>query len=340
MRTTPRLRNAEVQRLRYEPGRSLLLFLTDRCPVGCGHCSVDSRPDSPKITDYALLERLLDGICSSQERDLVGISGGEPFVERRGLTLAVTRLSAANKMIVVYTSGVWARTDVQPAWITELLPKLSCVFLSTDAFHQSTVERTRFGAAARAVVDAGVPLVVQVLDEEPQVEAARTMLERALGPLWTEMAELNRIPKLAYGRAAGLFDPAPPMDAKAIGPCRSLASPVVRYDGRISACCNEPVIMARGPDRLRRTVVQADQVLAALDELAADPLLAAIASVGGGAVTALPGFARLADSPVRGICDLCWRLQEAAAPSLEPNDERVLRLLPMVVRRHTKEVPR
>ena len=53
---------SEVERLRSEPGRAALLFITDRCPVGCLHCSVDSKPNSPKITDRPLFESVIDGL--------------------------------------------------------------------------------------------------------------------------------------------------------------------------------------------------------------------------------------------------------------------------------------
>ena len=83
-----RLTHAEVERCRRKPGESVLLFITDRCPVGCAHCSVDSRSDSPTISNFDLFAQLLDGICEQTDLQVVGISGGEPFAERRGLTLA------------------------------------------------------------------------------------------------------------------------------------------------------------------------------------------------------------------------------------------------------------
>ena len=49
--------------------------------------------------------------------DVVGISGGEPFVERRGLSLAARRITEEGKRLVVYTSGVWAKRPDPPAWI-------------------------------------------------------------------------------------------------------------------------------------------------------------------------------------------------------------------------------
>jgi hypothetical protein len=84
-----RLNLETVELIRRTPLRSVLLFLTDRCPVGCGHCSVDSRRDSPMITDFPMFERVLDEICALSTVELVGhletveIAGDRNLVDRR-----------------------------------------------------------------------------------------------------------------------------------------------------------------------------------------------------------------------------------------------------------------
>jgi organic radical activating enzyme len=332
-----RLRVEELLRDRFTPGQSVLLFITDRCPVGCAHCSVDSRRDSPTITDYALFSQLVDGICADESVQLVGISGGEPFVERRGLTLAMRRFSDAGKNVALYTSGVWARAGEQPAWIRQILPMASCVLLSTDGFHAETVDEARFVSAARAIAAAGVPVIVQVLNRSAEVDEAKQLLAAAFGGGWAEFADLSYIEPLAYGRGESIFARPPARPAADLGACTLLAAPVVRYDGRITACCNEPVIMGRGPDRLRRTVTSGPGLIAALDAARGDALLGAIATVGAGAVTAHPAYRHLASTPVRGICDLCWRLQEATQAPLGDRGDRVLALLPMLDRRAPRE---
>ena len=95
--------------------------------------------DSPTITDFELFGEILDWICEQDALEVVGISGGEPFVERRGLTLAVRRFTDAGKRVVLYTSGVWATRPQPPAWIAEVLDRATTVCLSTDAFHEEGV---------------------------------------------------------------------------------------------------------------------------------------------------------------------------------------------------------
>ncbi len=325
-----RLRIQDVLRDRFTPGHAVLLFLTDRCPVGCAHCSVDSLWNSPTITDYRLFGELVDAVCADTQAKMVGISGGEPFIERRGLTMAMRKLAAADKDIVLYTSGIWARRGEQPAWIREILPLASCLFLSTDGFHAETVDEERFSSAARAIADAGVPVVVQVLNTPDEVAQVHRLLEGAFGPGWSEFADVSYIEPLSYGRGETVFAPPVHQPAASVGACTLLAAPVIRYDGRMTACCNEPVIMGRGPERLRRTVTTGAELAAALADVRSDALLEAIATIGAGAVTAHPDYAELADTPVRGICDLCWRMQEMAPAPLGDRSDRVLVTLSML----------
>ena len=313
-----------MEAARRTPGRAVLLFVTGRCPVGCAHCSVDSRRDSPGPADLVLFEELVEGIAGTPGIVMVGITGGEPFTARRALVLAAGRLAAAGKLLVLYTSGVWATSAHPPAWITEVLGLCSCVVLSTDSYHSDGVPPERFARAARAVCDAGACLVVQTLDAPGQAEAARLLLARAFGPGWRARADLRQVPLLGYGRGAGLTAGRPAVPGGQFGRCTLASAPVVRYDGRISACCNEAVIMGAGPAALRRTARTRQQVRSVLTSLAADPYLTAIGSAGLGPLTAVAGWRDLAARPFPGICALCWRMLRTAG---EPGESAVLALL-------------
>jgi hypothetical protein len=299
------LRLAEVDRIRYTPGKSLLLFLTDRCPVGCAHCSVDSRADSPTIRDFELFESIVGDISNAPGIELVGISGGEPFVERRGLTMATEGFSAAGKNIVLYTSGIWAGSST-PRWVREVLGRAACVFLSTDAFHANQIDDERFVRAARAIQTEGAWVVVQVLKLTDMIGAAKRLLERAFGKSWDACAELNFIPPLPYGRGASIFHKTETWPGSSFGACRSLAAPVVRYDGLVSACCNERVINGAGPQALRRRVRRRGDLSAAMHDFGADPFLRLLGGAGTSVVTEHPALHDLADKSFTSICELCW----------------------------------
>jgi organic radical activating enzyme len=312
-----RLTHAALDAVRRTRGRSVLLFITDRCPVGCGHCSVDSRRDSRTISDFALFGEILDWICEESSIQVVGISGGEPFVERRGLSLASRRLAKAGKQQVLYTSGVWATSPKPSAWIREVLGRCGCVYLSTDAFHARQIADERYVRAARSIAEAGAWIVVQVLGIERMREHAEELLERAFGRGWGEHAELVSTSPVTSGRGANVFERGKQTPGHAFGPCSLATSPVLRYDGLVTGCCNESVIMDAGPQRLRRRAANKREVADVVGGFRNDPLLRVIGEAGLGALTEHPRFADLANARFGRNCELCWKMF-ARVPDNDP----------------------
>jgi organic radical activating enzyme len=308
----------EIEDIRHERGRSTLLFITDRCPVGCAHCSVDSRRDSPTITNFELFGEIVEWLVA-QAHDVIGISGGEPFVERRGLSLAARRVTEEGKRLVIYTSGVWARRPEPPAWIADVLDRCTTVFLSTDAFHQEGVGDGHYVNAARAIQRAGAWIVVQVLDVDDMVQRARDLLRAAFGEGYEDYAELRPLTPLTAGRGADVFMRSKHQPGSSFAPCTMVASPMIRYDGVVTACCNESVIMGWGPKALRRRATDRATLTTQMDAFHADPLLRAIGGVGPGALTAHPRFADLADKEFTSICDLCWKMFDRTAGDEVPD---------------------
>lgn len=306
--TVCRMKHGEIEQVRQTRGRSMLLFITDRCPVGCRHCSVDSRADSPTISDFKLFEVILDWLCAKREIEVVGISGGEPFVERRGLTLASNRFADAGKRQVIFTSGVWAAGTETAPWIREILARCSCVYLSTDAFHAESVSDERYLRALHAIAAAGAWIVVQVLNEAQTIERAERLLREAFGGSVSDFAEVNVTVPLTNGRGANVFTRTVRVPGRAFGPCPLVASPMVRYDGLVTACCNESVIMGLGPARLQTRTGSLEQLETAVEAFHADPLLRAIGGAGLGMLTEHPDFADLAEEQFTSICQLCWKM--------------------------------
>lgn len=312
------MRHAEIEIARRTLGHSVLLFITDRCPVGCAHCSVDSRVDSPMITDFGLFDNLLDGICGDPDIQVVGISGGEPFSERRGLTKACEALSACNKSIVIYTSGVWAKSPIPAPWISQVLRSCRTVYLSTDSFHQNGVPSSLFVQAARQIADAGAWIVVQTLE----VEQTRYLLQQAFGNNVHSHAEVVAITPLRNGRGQDVFELNSVKKASAMGSCTLAVTPVIRYDGVLTSCCNEEVIMGKGPDRFRTRVKNREALDTALARFKADPLMRCVASVGLGELVKHPRLQALAEKRYINNCDLCWKVM-SEFPSLPETDRLI-----------------
>jgi organic radical activating enzyme len=294
--------HSQVEAVRHTRGRSALLFITDRCPVGCAHCSVDSRADSPKITNWTLFREIADWLCADPGIDVVGISGGEPFVERRGLTLVSGMLAEAGKEQVVYTSGTWAAGPTPPTWIQDILKRCSCVYLSTDAFHAHAVNNDRFARAARAIAAAGTWIVVQVLELDLMLEEAEQLLRSCFGPSFEDFAELRPIRPLTHGRGSTVFTNARiTWPGHEFGPCPLVTAPVIRYDGRVTACCNGA------------------EVEKAVARFRSDPLLRIIGNAGLGVLTQHPQFADLAQEQFADQCQLCWKILDRIPPDAEPD---------------------
>lgn len=316
-----RLTHRVIETLRRERGRSINLFITDRCQVGCAHCSVDSRADSPTITDFELFERILAWIAAQPELEVVTITGGEPFIERRGLALATRRLGAAGKVLAVSTSGVWATGARVPAWIHDVLARCDCVYLSTDAYHAESIDDATLVNAAREIAAAEAWLVLQVLEHEAAREQAADLLNRAFGGRWDQHAEINVVPPLRHGRGASLIQPGVPAEVGSFGPCPLVRSPVIRYDGRISTCGNDDVVMGLGPARLRRSASAAAELDDASAALQADPLLRVIGDSGFAVLTRHPKLLDLAGRRFTSNCELCWtaleRMPDGSDPELD-----------------------
>jgi hypothetical protein len=295
----------------------MTLFVTDRCQVGCAHCSVDSQADSPTISDFELFGRMLEWTAAQPELELVLINGGEPFVERRGLALATRRLGAAGKLLAVYTSGVWANGARIPGWIHDVLARCDCVILN----HAANVDEASLVNAAREIAAAEAWLVLQVLEQDGARERAAELLNLAFGGRWDQHAEINVVMPLRHGRGATLIQPSTAVIGRSFGPCPLVCSPVLRYDGAVSACGNEAVIMGSGPKRLRRSCATVAELGHAISALQADPLLRVIGTTGFATLTRHSKARELADQRFSSNCELCWkaldRMPDGSDPELD-----------------------
>jgi hypothetical protein len=281
---------------------------------------VDSRADSPKITNWTLFREIADWLCADPGIDVVGISGGEPFVERRGLTLVSKMLAEVGKQQVIYTSGIWAAGPTPPTWIRDILKRCSCVYLSTDAFHARAINNDRFARAARAIAAAGTWIVVQVLELDRMLEEAEQLLRSCFGPSFEDFAELRPIRPLTHGRGSAVFTTArATWPGHEFGPCPLVTAPVIRYDGRVTACCNESVIVNRGPSHLRRQARSGAEVEKAVSRFRSDPLLRVVGDAGLGVLTQHPRYADLAQEQFADQCQLCWKILDRIPSDAEPD---------------------
>jgi hypothetical protein len=299
-----RLTHRTIDALRHKVGSAISLVITDRCPPGCS-CGAAA----PSIDDLELYERVLDGLVAQTEIELVTLIGGEPFVERHGLTLATRRLSAAGKLIAVVTSASWATKPQISGWVHDVLTRCDCVIVRTDGPHVVSVDEPSLIRAVREITASEAWVVLQVTDEPGARERAATLLNHAFGGRWDQHAEIQLGPRVA--------NPESRQEAQQFGPCMLLRSPTLRYDGVLGACNNEQVGRGLGPARLRRSAETSDAIRHGLQAVRRDPLLRIIGDAGLGTLIRHPELRALGDQRFGDPCELCWK---ALARLPIPND--------------------
>ncbi len=306
--TRRQIRQADFERRRWLPGAMAGIVLTDRCPVGCAHCSVAALADDPGPDVNPDLRRHVEQLAALPELEVAFITGGDPFVHPDELEAVVATLAAAGKQVVVHTAGYWGADPDAVARARAMLARVSTLVLGVDLYHRKGVSDAALTAAIALAAEAGCWVVAQVIVGPAQPDHrgyAVSMLEAALGAGWPALAEIEEHPPLEQGRAAKLerFRRAP----RAAGRCDVVNRRMLRFDGEVTACCNEAVLQGAGPPGLRRPV-GIGGVRDALAELAEDPLVRLVHALPtGAAYELLSSVAGAAPEPVAGTCDACWR---------------------------------
>jgi hypothetical protein len=309
-----RFRQADFEARRWEPGRMMGIVLTDRCPVGCAHCSVSALMDDagPEVNPRFLAQ--VRQLAALPDCDVVFITGGDPFVHLPELAAAVAALTAADKRVVVHTSGYWGADADVVQCARGLLERVSTVVFGVDLYHRKGVSDAALTGAMALAHELGCHVVAQVIvgPRQPDHKGyAQRMLAAALGDDWPAHAEIDEGPPLEQGRAATLdrFRATP----RAALRCEVVNRRMLRFDGEVTACCNEAVLQGAGPRALRRPIA-AGGVQGALADLADDPLLRLVHALPTGAAYELvSSVAGVAPQPAAGTCDACWRTGELLA---------------------------
>ena len=327
------MHHKDIELRRRSWGKSVLLFITESCPVGCSHCSVSSLPNSPRIEDFELFESIVNELCNWAEIEVVGITGGEPFVERRGLAMATQKLSNSGKSIVLYTSGYWAQPAIQP-WITEVLSHVKTVYLSTDAFHEAFVSANTIIRAIQIIKEAGCWLVLQINDQPFELSKAHELLRQTLGPEWESFGEISRIPLLPYGRSS-TTPASKKMEFGEFGRCQLLSSPVIRFDGKITACCNERVIAGDDSVMINSQFSLGSTLKESTERLHSKHIFRTIEAIGFSGIRPFLPDELVMDKRFVNICEACSFLRQSCNSSVflrqklsrlsifcEPNNKR------------------
>ena len=307
------------------------IMFTDRCPVGCAHCSVDSvAGDSGPNEHMDRLIEQLHALCAIAATEVVVVTGGEPFVHLSELVQLVEAVTDSGKEVAVHTSGFWGTASGQRGELVQrVLQSVDAVVFGIDVFHR---ERLRDGQVIAALTKAhscGAGIVAKVLhfpedtNDSDNLSYARSLFTRAFGRNWERIVEVDLNKPIARGRASDL---APFRTTKPVGFCSAINGPVLRYHGTLLACCNESLLRLRGPSDLIGHV--SDSISTTLDEMNSRPLVELMRGLPAQSVLEL--VARVTGGEEKefatpcSACEACWRSSELLSNASLSEVQRVM----------------
>ncbi len=253
---------AELVARRPFPAAGLLLGLTRRCPLSCAHCSTGSGLFTRQEPDAAQLESFVGSFTAENRPDVVMLTGGEPLLlpalAERLSTLARnagSRTALLSGMFFARSGalpggrggvsrGRRRRRSIPPA-ILRAIRSVDHFSASLDVHHEREVPRADVFRALHLVREEGVAVSLHLTGtggSDPYLASLTRAVQKEFG---------GRVPCLVnevrpFGRAASWARAARTgPDPAAASPCPMAAWPVVAFDGRVVACCNQDTVDRR-----------------------------------------------------------------------------------------------
>ncbi len=300
-----RMELAELVGLRPFPAAGLLLGLTRRCPLRCGHCSTGSDLTVREEPDADRLLRFVGSFTSENRPDVVMLTGGEPLL----LPTLAGELSflarRAGSRTAVLSGMFFARSKEIPPAILRAIAQVDHFSASLDVHHEREVARADVFRALHRIRESGVSVSFHLTGtgaDDPYLADITRAIDQEFG---------GRVPSLVnevrpFGRAASWARPARGgPDPSAAAPCSMAAWPVVAFDGTVLACCNQDTVDRRpAPAHLDLGHIGSDDWETVRRRALESPVLRMIRTVGPAHLAARSGAAPRPGS----YCDGCRAL--------------------------------
>jgi len=312
--------------------RAVYVTLTQKCPIRCRHCFVESEPSREEQADVEAFTKWVAGVTMTPGLEIVFFSGGEPFSHPLALRAGLRACREHGVYPVVCTSGFFGKSDESTRRLLDAFPEIGCLWLSTDLFHEEFVPLEHVRRVIEICADRKIKVGVQIVDDDPENSPFMKRFSEVVGYDVIPRDDILIVPLAKQGRAEREMTPsetaALPLveafgfDAVPNIPCTWLGTPWVREDGVVSACANLGVFRAeQHPLQLGRLDDEDFPALSARAD--ADAYVQTLRVFGpAGLVARFPveswGWDR-ASFGGSSICDLCHSL--AKVPGL-PNKVR------------------
>ncbi|MFF8439519.1 radical SAM protein [Streptomyces californicus] len=245
---------AELVARRPFPAGGLLIGLTRRCPLSCAHCSTGSDLFTREEPDPGQLERFVGSFTEENRPDVVMLTGGEPLLlpglAERLSTLARragSRTALLSGMFFARGGGLRGGRNGKPLppAILRAVRSVDHFSASLDVHHEREVSRADVFRALRRVREEGVAVSLHLTGTgaaDPYLaDLTRAVREEFGGAVPCLVNEVRPFGRAASWARAARTGP----DPAEASPCSMAAWPVVGFDGRVLACCNQDTVDRR-----------------------------------------------------------------------------------------------
>ncbi len=312
----------DFEALRRIPLATMGVFMSSYCPVECAHCAVSASSRLVERSPEPMI-RGVEEMVQVPGLEAVAVTGGEPFAEVELLKTLTTLVHNAGKRVVIYTSGYWGRADTLES-VAPVLHSVDGLILGMDLYHRAHIPDGDLINAMRIARDYGAwvaPQVIYCVDGDAHLAYARSILEEAYGARWETHATIVKNPPVPSGRAENIksFNH---FGSPLGGYCYSINGPTLLRDGTLAACCNEDIVLHRGPRQLR--VEYRGSFHQSLEELERRPILGYLRKLPPTVLASLASRCLKSEDSVQParLCQACWAFADRYACMDDSQKER------------------
>lgn len=325
----------ELAALRNKACAGLFLALTRRCPLSCSHCSTESELSSEQHAEDPFVS-LIDTFTTESRPAVILMSGGEALLRPDLVVRLAEAARAVGTLSYLLTGMYWAREGrVASGAVERALRSVDHVAMSLDEFHEREVSRRDVFHAAHWLRDElGKEVSFQLTgrsDSDPYLEDLIDDVRREFQddvPILVGLVQ-------PVGRAARLVPHQSLLEERldlTARPCDRASWPLVHWDGRVFACCNQELVARSRADHLIVGSAWTDSWATLEEQLLTRPMLRAIRALGPTAIANEFAPEALAAVP----CQTCIAVGAPAAAQVEayassPQGNVMLELIQQVV---------
>lgn len=220
--------------------QSIGINFDSKCNARCGHCCVESSPQSTEHLDDDQVDEIIRQSLGLPKVKEIGFTGGEPLLRKQRLLELMRRIVAAGRSTTLVTNGFWAVTpEIARRTVDELYAAgLRTLTLSYDDFHAPYIKPARIRNALDAIVptDMKVILNMAVSSKKDSFDLLRELGDSTLG------VQVTRFPVLPAGQAVHLPDSSFQRHPLRFKDLRCPGYELIfHHDGYVYPCCS-PVV--------------------------------------------------------------------------------------------------